>query len=50
MTSYKLQLVQKLKDTDKLACHDFCIVMQEKLENDKFDDQLVFSSGDLPHK
>ena len=43
MTPYKLQLVQQLKDTDKPAHRDFCIPMQEKLENDGFDDRLVFS-------
>ena len=43
MTPYKLQLVQHLKDTDKPARRDFCIAMQEKLEDDGFDDRLVFS-------
>ena len=43
MTPYKLQLVQQLKDTDKPARRDFCIVMQEKLKDDGFDDRLVFS-------
>ena len=42
MTSYKLQLVQQLKDTDEPACRDFCIAMQEKLAHDIFDDQLLF--------
>ena len=44
MTSYKLQLVQQLKDTDKPAHRDFCIAMQEKLGDDGFHDQLVFSN------
>ena len=43
MTPYKLQLVQQLKDTDKPARRDFCIAMQEKLEDDGFDSRLVFS-------
>ena len=42
MTLYKLQLVQQLKDTDKPARRDFCIAMQEKLEDDRFDDRPVF--------
>ena len=43
MTPYKLQLVQQLKDTDTPARRDFCIAMREKLEDDGFDDRLVFS-------
>ena len=43
MTSYKLQLVQQLKDTDKPACRYFCIAMQQKMEDDGFDNRLVFS-------
>ena len=43
MTPYKLQLAQQLKDTDKPARRDFCFAMQEKLEDDGFDDRLVFS-------
>ena len=43
MTPYKLQLVQQLKDTDKPARRDFCIAMQQKMEDDGFDDRLVFS-------
>ena len=43
MTPYKLQLVQHLKDTDKPLCHDFCIAMQPKMEDDGFNDHLVFS-------
>ena len=38
MTPYKLQIVQQLKDNDKPARRDFCIAMQEKLEDDGFDD------------
>lgn len=43
MVPYKLKLVQKLKDTDKPLRRDFCIAMQEKLEDNGFDDRLVFS-------
>ena len=43
MTAYKLQLVQHLKDTNKPLRRDFCIAMQQKMEDDGFDDQLVFS-------
>ena len=43
MMPYKLQLVQHLKDTDKPVRRDFCIAMQQKMENDGFDDRLVFS-------
>ena len=43
MTPYKLQLVQHLKETDKPLRRDFCIAMQQKMEDDEFDDRLVFS-------
>lgn len=43
MVPYKLKLVQQLKDTDKPLRRDFCIAMQEKLEDNGFDDRLVFS-------
>ena len=43
MTPYRLQLVPQLKDTDKPARHEFCTDMLEKLEDDGFDDRLVFS-------
>ena len=43
MIPYKLQLLQHLKDTDKSARKDFCTQMQMMLEEDGFDDRLVFS-------
>ena len=43
MTPYKLQLVQLLKDPDIPARPDFCVAMQQKMEDDGFDDRLVFS-------
>jgi len=49
MTPYKLQLGQHLKDTDKPLHRDFCIVMQQKMENDGFDDRLVFSDEAIFH-
>ena len=49
MTPYKLHLVQQLKDTDKPACRDFCIAMQQKMEDDGFDDQLVFRNEAIFH-
>ena len=42
MTPYKLQLAQQLKDTDKPARRDFCIAMQQKMEDDRFDNWFVF--------
>ena len=41
MTPYKLQLVQHLKDSDKPLRRDFCIAMQQKMENDGFDDLFL---------
>ena len=43
MIPYKLHLLQHLKDTDKPAREDFCTQMQAMLEEDGFDDRLVFS-------
>ena len=43
MIPYKLHLLQHLKDTDKPAREDFCNQMQAMLEEDGFDDHLVFS-------
>jgi len=40
---YKLHLLQHLKDTDKSTREDFCTQMQVMLEEDGFDDRLVFS-------
>ena len=49
MTPCKLQLVQQLKDADKPARRDSCIAIQEKLEEDGFDDRLVFSDEPAFH-
>ena len=43
MTPYKLHLLQHLKDTDKTARKNFCTQMEAMLEQDGFDDRLVFS-------
>ena len=44
MIHYKLHLLQHFKDTDKSARKDFCTQMQVMLEEDRFDDRLVFSN------
>ena len=49
MIPYKLHLLQHLKDTDKLAREDFCTQMQVILEEDGFDDRLVFSDKETLH-
>ena len=46
---YKLHLLQHLKDTDKLAREDFCTEMQVMLEEDRFDDHVVFSDEATVH-
>ena len=43
MIPYKLRLLQHLKDNDRSAREDFCTQMQVMLEEDGFDDRLVFS-------
>ena len=43
MIPYKLHLLQHLQDTDKPARKDFCTQMQAMLEENGFDDRLVFS-------
>ena len=43
MIHCKLHLLQDLKETDKPAREDFCAQMQAMLEEDGFDDRLVFS-------
>ena len=43
MIPYKLHLLQNLKGTDKSAREGFCTQMQLMLEEDGFDDRLVFS-------
>ena len=49
MIPYKLHLLQHLKDTDKPACKDICTQMQVMLEEDGFDDRLVFNDGATFH-
>ena len=49
MIPYKLHLLQHLKDIDKSACEDFCTQMQVMLEEDGFDDHLVFSDKAIFH-
>ena len=43
MKPYKLQLVQAITADDKRKCKQFCVDMQEKLE-DEFNKRLVFSN------
>ena len=43
MKPYKLQLVQAITDNDKRTREQFCVDMQEKLEEDEFLERLVFS-------
>ena len=43
MRPYKLQFVQALKADDKRKRIQFCIDMQQELEEDQFDENLVFS-------
>lgn len=43
-TFYKLRLTKTLQDNDNPARCDFCIALQEELEDDGFDHRLVFSN------
>ena len=43
MKPYKLQLVQTITADDKRKRKQFCVDMQEKLEEDEFNERLVFS-------
>lgn len=43
MTPYKLQLVQALNTDDRERRKQFCVAMQEKLEDEEFEKRLVFS-------
>ena len=43
MRPYKLQFVQALKADDKRKRIQFCIDMQQELEEDQFEEKLVFS-------
>lgn len=40
---YKLQLVHVLRAGDERQRKEFCVESQDKLEEDEFDDRLVFS-------
>ena len=40
---YKLQVVQAITAADKQKCNQFCVDMQEKLEEDEFNERFVFS-------
>ena len=40
--SYKLQVVQAITAADKRKCKQFCVDMQEKLEEHEFNKRLVF--------
>ena len=43
MKSYKLQIVQAITAADKRKRKQFCVDMQEKLEEDEFNERFVFS-------
>ena len=43
MKLHKLQLVQAITADDKQKRKQFCVDMQEKLEEDEFNERLVFS-------
>ena len=43
MKPYKLQLVEAITADDKQKRKQFCVDMQEKLEEDEFNERLVFS-------
>ena len=43
MKPYKLQLVQAITADDKRKCKQFCVDMQKKFKEDKFNECLVFS-------
>ena len=49
MTPYKLQLIQALKTDDREKCKQFCVTMQEKLEDEEFEKHLVFSGGHISY-
>ena len=49
MRPYKLQFVQALKADDKRKRIQFCINMQQELEEDQFDEKLVFSDEAIFH-
>ena len=41
MTPYKLQLVQALNKDDRERRKQFCVAMQEKLEDEEFEKRLA---------
>ena len=43
MKPYKLQVVQAITAADKRKRKQFCVDMQEELEEDEFNERLVFS-------
>ena len=43
MKPYKLQVVQAITAADKRKRKQFCVDMQEKLEDDEFNERLGFS-------
>ena len=43
MKPYKLQVIQAITAADKRKRKQFCVDMQEKLEEDEFNERLVFS-------
>ena len=43
MKPYKMQVVQAITAPDKRKHKQFCVDMQEKLEEDEFNERLVFS-------
>ena len=43
MKPYKLQLVQAITADDKRKRKQFCVDMQEKHEEDEFNERIVFS-------
>ena len=49
MKPYKLQLVQAITADDKRKRKQFFVDMQEKLEEDEFNERLVFSDEDTFH-
>ena len=49
MKTYKLQVVQAITAADKRKRKQFCVDMQEKLEEDEFNERLVFSDESTFH-
>ena len=49
MKPYKLQVVQAITAADKRKRKQFCVDMQEKLQEDEFNERLVFSDKSTLH-